>query len=145
MGVTNHLLIGMILQATGFQAGQLILISKCLPEKNLCRRFPLPKLPIFFKNTLWEIRLGKHDVFMASLRSRVTCKIPRSTQRSVQGISFFSPKTNLVDTLPETNKSPLKMDGWKTILSFWDFAYFQGLYTTYILPSGELYATDPTF
>ena len=23
-------------------------------------------------------------------------------------------------TLPETNSSPLKMDGWKTILSFWD-------------------------
>ena len=22
-------------------------------------------------------------------------------------------------TLPETNSSPLKMDGWKTILSFW--------------------------
>ena len=30
-------------------------------------------------------------------------------------------------TLPETNKSQLKMDGWKTILSFWVPAYFQGL------------------
>ena len=87
------------------QEGQPILISKSMPEKNLCRRSPLPKLPIFFKNTLWEIRLGKHDVFMATLRSRVTCKIPRSTQRSVQGIrrspircaKFFFPKTNLVD------------------------------------------------
>ena len=30
-------------------------------------------------------------------------------------------------TLPETNMtSPLKMDGWKTILSYWVSAYFQG-------------------
>ncbi len=31
-----------------------------------------------------------------------------------------------MSTLPETNSSPLKMDGWKTILSYWE-AYFQGL------------------
>ncbi len=30
-------------------------------------------------------------------------------------------------TLPETNGSPLKMDGWNTILSYWVSAYFQGL------------------
>ncbi len=29
-------------------------------------------------------------------------------------------------TLPETNSSPLKMDGWKTILSYWVSADFQG-------------------
>ncbi len=29
-------------------------------------------------------------------------------------------------TLPETNTSHLKMDGWNTILSFWGPAYFQG-------------------
>ena len=29
-------------------------------------------------------------------------------------------------TLPETNSSPLKMDGWNTIVSFWGPAYFQG-------------------
>ena len=29
-------------------------------------------------------------------------------------------------TLPETNNSPLKMDGWNTIVSFWGPAYFQG-------------------
>ena len=29
-------------------------------------------------------------------------------------------------TLPETNSSPLKMDGWNTILSYWVSAYFQG-------------------
>ena len=31
-----------------------------------------------------------------------------------------------MDTLPETNSSPLKMDGWNTILSYWGPAYFQG-------------------
>ena len=30
------------------------------------------------------------------------------------------------NTLPKTNSSPLKMDGWKTILSFWGNAYFKG-------------------
>ena len=29
-------------------------------------------------------------------------------------------------SLPETNSSPLKMDGWNTILSYWVSAYFQG-------------------
>ena len=30
-------------------------------------------------------------------------------------------------TLPETNsKRHLKMDGWNTLVSFWDFSYFQG-------------------
>ena len=29
-------------------------------------------------------------------------------------------------TLPKTNSSPLQMDGWNTILSYWVSAYFQG-------------------
>ena len=29
-------------------------------------------------------------------------------------------------TLPETNSSPLRMDGWNTFVSFWGPAYFQG-------------------
>ena len=37
------------------------------------------------------------------------------------------------NTLPETNSSPLKMDGWKTILSFWFPAYFQGQTCCYIV------------
>ena len=32
----------------------------------------------------------------------------------------------LTCTLPETNSSPLKMDAWKTILSYWVSANFQG-------------------
>ena len=38
-------------------------------------------------------------------------------------------------TTPETNSSPLKMDGWKMILSFWGPAYFQVLL---LLVSGKL-------
>ena len=30
------------------------------------------------------------------------------------------------DTLPKFNSSPLKNDGWKMILSFWDGVFFQG-------------------
>ena len=33
---------------------------------------------------------------------------------------------SLVDTLPETNNSPLQNGGSETILSFWGPAYFQG-------------------
>ena len=38
-------------------------------------------------------------------------------------------------TLPETNSSPLKIDGWKMILSFWVSAYFHGLW---LLASGSV-------
>ena len=31
-----------------------------------------------------------------------------------------SPISGELSTLPETNISPLKMDGWNTIVSFWD-------------------------
>ncbi len=37
------------------------------------------------------------------------------------------------DTLPETNSSHLKFDGWKTILSFWD-----GLFSGAMLVSGSV-------
>ena len=40
----------------------------------------------------------------------------------------FAKKNPSSCTLPETNsKSTCKMDGWKTIVSFWVSAYFQGL------------------
>ena len=41
---------------------------------------------------------------------------------------------NLIYTLPKFNSSPLKNDGWKTILSFWDGIFsgamlnFQGVH-----------------
>ena len=36
-------------------------------------------------------------------------------------------KRTSLHTPPKFNSSPLKHDGWKTILSFWDPSYFQGL------------------
>ena len=39
---------------------------------------------------------------------------------------IFEPLEFSGHTLPETNSSPLKMDGWNTIVPFWGPAYFQG-------------------
>ena len=38
---------------------------------------------------------------------------------------YFYPAERLLSTLPETNSSPLKMDGWKTMFPIGE-AYFQG-------------------
>ena len=43
----------------------------------------------------------------------------------------------MVITLPETNSSPLQMDGWNTILSYWVSAYFQGRCRTVSLREGN--------
>jgi len=53
---------------------------------------------------------------------------------------FFLNEKKLLDvsknrgTLPETNSSHLKMDGWNTIVSFWD-----GLFSGAMLVSGSVY------
>ena len=45
------------------------------------------------------------------------------------------------NTLPETNSMPLKMDGWKMILSFWGvWAYLQVLL---LLVSGRIFLDSP--
>ena len=44
-------------------------------------------------------------------------------------VGIFEGKYGILElkpTLPETNSSPLKMDGWNTILSYCVSAYFQG-------------------
>ena len=47
---------------------------------------------------------------------------------SVEGLESQQKKVLLDQgTLPETNSSPLKMDGWNTIVSYWGPAHFQGL------------------
>ena len=46
-------------------------------------------------------------------------------------------------TLPETNSSPLKMDGWNTILSYWDFALFSGANLLLVLGRVSRIASDP--
>jgi len=44
--------------------------------------------------------------------------------------------------LPETASSQLKMDGWKTTVSFWGPAYFQLLNFRWVYPSlDSFYAT----
>ena len=54
----------------------------------------------------------------------------RDTISQAGGEHVFDPSSYLGGfkeriALPETNSSHLKMDGWKTIVSFWDPAYFQ--------------------
>ena len=41
-------------------------------------------------------------------------------------IAEISIEDRLFLLLPETNSSHLNMDGWNTIVSFWEFGYFQG-------------------
>ena len=56
---------------------------------------------------------------MKSLEVKLTIKI------RVSNFGWFKIPTKKY-TLPKTNSSPLKMDGCKTIVSFWGSAYFQG-------------------
>ena len=49
--------------------------------------------------------------------------------------TFFVPYS--IYTLPETNSSPLKMDGWNTIGSFWD-----GLFSGAMSVSGRVDPID---
>jgi len=52
---------------------------------------------------------------------------------SIQKMAIFP------TTLPETNSSHLKIDGWKTILSFWEFGLFSG--AKWLLVSGRVVMT----
>ena len=56
---------------------------------------------------------------------------------------FFDNENNSqLFTLPETNSSPLKMDGWNTSLSYWVSAYFQG--QTVSFKEGNFTAKKPS-
>ena len=46
-------------------------------------------------------------------------------------------------SLPETNSSSLKMDGWNTILSYWVSAYFQVLLLMAEIPNNHLGCMKP--
>ena len=65
------------------------------------------------------------------LRPKSIVLVPISTSMIVgreknHKISWKFLKISSSPTLPETNSSHLKMDGWNTIISFWGPAYFQG-------------------
>ena len=62
------------------------------------------------------IKLGHFEssglcLFVWFVRARSSIKIPWDSS------AFFT--HHHLDTLPETNSSHLKMDGWNTILSYW--------------------------
>ena len=55
------------------------------------------------------------------MKGIVTCGYP------IRIPNHRPPNHQFIITLPETNSSHLKIDGWNTILSFWVTAHFQGL------------------
>ena len=74
----------------------------------------------FEKNVLLGLKKRQHDIpwFVECL-----------------SMFFF---VNLDVTLPETNSSPLKLDGWNTILSYWGFSPFSGTLDK-LLVSGSVF------
>ena len=64
-------------------------------------------------------------------------RISMATRSWSPNISALSP---VYSTLPESNSSHLKIDGWETILSFWVPAYFQG--QTVSFREGNVYFRD---
>ena len=53
----------------------------------------------------------------------------------VVDLQLGTPGNQEVFTLPEQTFSPLKMDGWNTIVSFWD-GLFSGAFAVSFLPGG---------
>ena len=63
---------------------------------------------------------------LTSIRGLVVVGFGEIRARKLREIrQHFGGSSHLVPSLKLTF-SPLKMDDWKTILSFWGFAYFQG-------------------
>ena len=77
--------------------------------------------------------LSKGKKSSGSMRSvfHVQESISLSTSSTVLHFCVWKPEVFFV-TLPKTKNSPLKMDGWNTIVSFWD-----GLFSGAMLVSGR--------
>ena len=71
------------------------------------------------------------QVWIACFSSLCVCGLKQMLfaplkQATILFVTWWGKSTcKKMDTLPKTNSSHLKMDGWNTILSFWEFAYFQ--------------------
>ena len=70
----------------------------------------------------WKMRTTPGQLLICSLFSRENGHLGCSWMLITKHQPAF-----LGHTLPKTNSSPLQMDGWNTILSYWVSAYFQGL------------------
>ena len=67
--------------------------------------------------------ISEHHSSFSSSSSHQTLTLKVVKNFSKNGIPQSA---TVMVTLPETNSSPLKMDGWNTILSYWGpTAYFQ--------------------
>ena len=66
-------------------------------------------------------KYSKHDNYIYNLLLKY-CQyyiIYETGKHSKHDTQFGNKKTLFLYTLPKTNSSPLKMDGWNTILSYW--------------------------
>ncbi len=72
-------------------------------------------------------REQRGNVPSVSSLSEMPCFFTCIFERQVASLQWLQWNLQLCDflILLDTNNSPLKMDGWKTILSYWVSAYFQ--------------------
>ena len=94
---------------------------------------------IAHRGGFWRLKLSKNLLWqgMAHHAEKLSMNVCRCSTHFVGTKWHFQPINLEVNdlkmwpwtsqnTLPETNSSHLKMDGWNTILFFWGPAYFQG-------------------
>ena len=101
------------LQQAGFHLKEMMMDGHCFPEVLVDGGFPVeqvaPTVYYFFSplGATSDVSSKNKDRTWGGLMSQVL------------GIKKIMTKLKLEkNTLPETNSSPLKMDGWNTILSF---------------------------
>jgi len=72
---------------------------------------------------------------------RCNAKTPRGPGLAMPNLK----KLRFDDTLPETHSAHLEMDGWSTIVSFWEFAYFHGRTVSFREGNGINYLSSTGF
>ena len=81
----------------------------------------VPKAIMLDLRGFWRSSQLKQSIWVGAVNGVFPGLDAVKTTISKRASLFFSNK----QTLPETNSWHLKMDGWNTIVSFWEFAYFQ--------------------
>ncbi len=101
--------------------------SKCHQGEVFCIRGCQPL--ILIQPSSWAqpcTAVSRWEKMLTSIRGLVVVGFGEIRARKLREIrQHFGGSSHLVPSLKLTF-SPLKMDDWKTILSFWGFAYFQG-------------------
>ena len=82
-------------------------------------------------STCWKKRwMSGRMSWSPEKRTNVPLKRDSIPKKDRQILQLWKERTTLLrvvwNTLPKTNSSPLKMDGWKTSLSYWNSSFFRG-------------------